>query len=374
MAMPEVNIALMDSQGGFYALTSEAGELMDAALAVGGLDDAEFTYSGKHYIAQEGSLTPLGLTAVFFYPIDERLESLLYHRRLFVILTVVAAGLLGCYLIFFKRAVFTPMKAVYAAMERMGEDNEFRVDERSNEFRTIYDQFARMIERVKNLSAEVYEEKFRAQQAEMMQLQMQIRPHFFYNTLFSIYRMAQHEGSEDIAFLSQHLSSYYAYITRAPRDVVPLSSEINHMSDYLEIQRFRFGRRITVTVDSLPEEISRERIPPLVIQPLVENAFEHGLHDKEEDGQLNVSFQWSSDSFCVIVTDNGGRMDEVSVTKLRAALEQGTLHESSALMNLHRRLQIRYGKGYGLSLSSVNNSLRAVVSFGRHNKSDELEE
>lgn len=369
-------IALLYPDGGVYAHTGSATALLDAAAPQGGASYAgvDFSYNGERYLAQSGVIEPLGLTAVFFFSIDDALSPVVYHRLWIWILTAVSAALLISYLAFFRRAVFTPLGNIYAAMERMGRGGGFHIDTRSNEFNTIYEQFTQMIGHVETLAGEVYEEKYRAQQAELMQLQMQIRPHFFYNTLFSIYRMAQHEGSDDIAFLSRHLSGYYAYITRSPKDHVPFRAEVEHMGNYLEIQRFRFGRRITTVVDPLPDAVAHERIPPLVIQPLVENAFTHGLHDKEEGGVLTVSFPYDEGSFSVVVWDNGGNMDEGSVAALQTVLEGGTLHESSALVNLHRRLQIRYGKEYGLVLSSVENSLQATVTFQRANgRNDEKE-
>lgn len=81
-----------------------------------------------------------------------------------------------------------------------------------------------MMENLESLKAQVYEERLRAQQAEIRQLQMQINPHFFYNTLFMVYRMAQQDGNEDIARLSLNLSRYYRYITTIPEHDFPCAT------------------------------------------------------------------------------------------------------------------------------------------------------
>lgn len=363
---PENQIALLRADGSVYAGMPDAFRLL-SDLPISGIQyqPAMFVSKGIHYMAMERPIEMLGLRCVYFTSIENALGPVIEHRIWIWVLTSLAALLLVIYLMYFRKAVFHPLNTIYGAMARMQKGNDFVIPEHSNEFETIYEQFGQMIARIERLAGEVYEEKIRAQQAEIMQLQMQIRPHFFYNTLFIIYRMAQREGNEDIALLSNHLSSYYAYITRSPKDEVPLEDEIRHVSDYLEIQRVRFGRRIDIAMDLLPPALSRERIPPLVIQPLVENAFEHGLHDKAQGGRVHLAYEYDHSSFRVIVSDNGDQMNDRAVEQLREALEQGTLREGSALYNLNRRLRLRYGEGFGLVLSSEHNGLRASVSFQR---------
>ena len=193
----------------------------------------------------------------------------------------------------------------------------------------------------------------------------QINPHFFYNTLFMVYRMAQQDGNEDIARLSLNLSRYYRYITTIPEHDVPLRDEVNHIRQYLEIQGMRFSPRVRVHMNELPEEIAQENIPPLILQPVVENAFVHGVKNKQSGGVVEVSFIMEQDRFGVTVYDNGGTMDAENVRRLDERMRAGELAEGSALYNLYRRMELLYGDHYELKLESFADGLSVTILFPR---------
>jgi two-component system sensor histidine kinase YesM len=194
---------------------------------------------------------------------------------------------------------------------------------------------------------------------------MQIDPHFLYNTLYMIYRIAQSEGNQSIARLSLNLSDYYRYITKMPEQIVPLRDEIRHVTNYLEIQRIRFEPRIRVSIGELPEEIAGEMIPSLIIQPIVENAFQHGVRDLEKDGLVSLGYEVEDSLFRVIVSDNSGKMTEESVRNLWAHVTDPDSPDSSALCNLYRRLSLYENIGNALELRCVNRGLTAVLTFVR---------
>ena len=236
---------------------------------------------------------------------------------------------------------------------------------KGGDYDDIYAQFNDMVDHIEALAGQVYEARYRAQKAELMQLQMQIDPHFLYNSLYLIYRIARTEGNESIAKLSLNLSNYYRYITKMPEQVVLLQDEINHVMNYLEIQRIRFEPRIRIEVEPLPEEIANERIPSLIIQPVVENAFQHGVKDRTEGGLVSMRYACEDDCFRVIVSDNSGRMDEAKIAALWALLKSDADDSASALRNLYRRLLIYEDSGHELDLKCVDGGLTVILSFRR---------
>ena len=250
------------------------------------------------------------------------------------LLTVLALVLLVIYLTYFRRYILQPLDTIADSLRQAGETGHFHIERSDVGFDDLYAQFNSMMENLESLKAQVYEERLRAQQAEIRQLQMQISPHFFYNTLFMVYRMAQQDGNEDIARLSLNLSRYYRYITTIPEHDVPLRDEVNHIRQYLEIQGMRFSPRVRVHMNELPEEIAQENIPPLILQPVVENAFVHGVKNKQSGGVAEVSFIMEQDRFGVTVYDNGGTMDTENVRRLDERMRAGELAEGSALYNL----------------------------------------
>lgn len=194
---------------------------------------------------------------------------------------------------------------------------------------------------------------------------MQIDPHFLYNSMYLIYRIARAEGNTSIANLSANLSNYYRYITKMPEQIVYLRDEIEHVMNYMEIQRIRFEPRIHIHAQPLPEEIAQERIPSLIIQPIVENAFQHGVKDKASGGLVSLRYVCKEDYFQVIVADNSGKMDEEKVAQLWARIQSDETPDGSALRNLYRRLQLYESGDQSLELKCVDNGLTMILTFSR---------
>ena len=113
----------------------------------------------------------------------------------------------------------------------------------------------------------------------------------------------------------------------------------------------------------LPEEIAGEMIPSLIIQPIVENAFQHGVKDLEEGGVVSLRYETEEELFRVIVSDNSGKMDGEKVRELWAHVTDPASPDSSALCNLYRRLKLYGEDGNGLELRCVNGGLTAVLTF-----------
>ena len=307
------------------------------------------------------SLSLTGRTTV-----NEALAPFVLHRTILWVLTALALVLLIAYLFLYRRLILRPINELVRSMQHVVQDTQYRIESSGNpDYDDIYAQFNQMVDHIEHLGTQLYEEKYRAQKAELKQLQMQIDPHFLYNTLYMIYRIAQSEGNRIIANLSLNLSDYYRYITKMPEQIVPLRDEIRHVTNYLEIQRVRFEPRIRVNIEELPEEIASEMIPSLIIQPIVENAFQHGVKDLEKDGLVRLRYEVEDNRFRVIVSDNSGKMSEESVQDLWNLVTDPESPDSSALCNLYRRLKLYENSGNELELRCVDKGLTAVLTFRR---------
>lgn len=215
---------------------------------------------------------------------------------------------------------------------------------------------------LQELIEKVYDQKLLAHRAELKQLQSQINPHFLYNSFYNIYRMAKTEGNENTAKFSNLLSEYYQYITRNAEDEVPLEKEVHHAQIYLNIQSIRFGQRIRTNIADIPESFQHIFVPRLIIQPLLENAFEHGIQNVDNP-LISLTFEESPDSYYLIVEDNGSGLSdtELSILKQKLAMTEAKI-ETTAIVNIHRRLILRFGSGSGLSVAnSVTGGLRVQL-------------
>lgn len=316
----------------------------------------------------------LGMTLVFYRQIDRQLQPFVNYRLSLWLLTLVALGLLVVYLVYYRRCILRPVDEMLDTIIATTAKGQNRLSPRgSSNFDDIYAEFNHMIEHIEELTARVYEAQIRAQQAELKQLQLQIDPHFLFNSLYLVYRMAQADGNATIAALSLNLSKYYRYITKMPQQIVTLKDEVDHVVNYMEIQRIRFAPRIAIDVQPLPEEIAHEQIPSLIIQPIVENAFLHGVKDIVSGGVVSMRYRCTDRTFQVIVSDNSGRMGEEAVQALWDSIREPSAPDSNALRNLYRRLQLYYGHEGALQLKSVDNSLTAILTFEKGRRAFEAD-
>lgn len=342
-------------------------------LAAGGDGEELSRASEKSVFHAQHEDSRTGCVLRCYRRVDESLSPFVNYRLALWLLTLLVIVLLAAYLLYYRVFILRPLNDIFDTMRQSEKDGRFRVVRtRGTDYDDIYARFNDMVEHIEELAGQVYEEQYRAQKAELKQLQMQIDPHFLYNSLYLIYRIARSEGNESIARLSLNLSNYYRYITKMPEHVVPLREEINHVMNYLEIQSVRFEPRVHIETEPLPEEIAEERIPSLIIQPVVENAFQHGVKDVASGGVVSLRYRVLPDSFQVIVADNSGKMDEEHVRLLWERLKSDDAGDSNALRNLYRRLQLYQGGEHSLELRSVSNGLTAVLTFRKGQNHEKL--
>lgn len=253
-----------------------------------------------------------------------------------------------------KSIVIKPIDKLIGAF-KMVETGEsvIAVDYKNDdEFGYLYKSFNEMCRKLSILIKQVYEEKLHAKSAELKQLQYQINPHFLYNCFFLTYRMAMMHDEDGVINLTKHLGNYYQFVTRSSSDDVLLIKEVNHIKDYIEIQSVRFNNRICVQIEELPKALENVLVPRLILQPVVENAYSHGLKNKIKDGIINISFYQSGNVLSISVEDNG----EELTSEILKELEEKLLFidkssEITGLLNVQRRLIIKYGEQAGISVS-----------------------
>lgn len=251
------------------------------------------------------------------------------------------------------RAVNKPLKKVMQAFGQVQEGNlEIRIFHKpKDEFQYIYSSFNKMVERIEELIENVREQGRLLQNAELIQLQSQINPHFLYNSFYLIRIMAKNESFEQITQFVTSLARYYRFINKEVEQNIPLSREVEHMKNYIDIQQMRFGDKITVEVGQLPESVAEFHVPKLILQPLIENAYNYGMADILEDGQIRVSYLVEGSFLDIVAEDNGGGGSEEALEKMQEGIRdyQGRA-AGHALSNIERRLKLAYGEESGILL------------------------
>lgn len=252
-----------------------------------------------------------------------------------------------------NRLVKRPMHDLIGAFSITGSgDFEYRITSRyaSNEFNRLANHFNEMANRIKKLISTNYEQTIRLQKSELKQLQTQINPHFLYNSFFLLRHMINRRNNSQARIFVSYLGEYFQYITKNGVDVVPLRFEYAHADNYLKIQMMRFDGRIGAEIDSLPQECGDIQAPRLILQPIFENIFEHGIHSSGPILiRMHISCCRETGLARIIIEDNSDRLTDAKLNALICSLDDDTFTlEVSGLINIHKRLQLHFGAGCGL--------------------------
>lgn len=340
--MDEANGMIEHSTGDYV------GEKILSELKIGESGDydavQELTIDGEKYLVFVGENREIGWFVEYMRedtvmdPIH-RIQAIVY---LIYALMLSVAVFWGFYS---NRLLHRPMNVLIQAFQRLqaGNMSEYIVHNRQDEFGYLYEGFNAMEDQMREMIDKVYVQTNLAQQAQMKQLQAQIAPHFLYNSYFSLSRKIKRGDYENAEQMAKHLGTYFEYLTRNAFDNVTLQQEVNHARSYAAVQAVRFVYRIEVRFEDLPQAFQQVQVPRLILQPLLENSFNYGLEDKEENGILWVHFQEDKDAYQVLVEDNGDSSDE-KLEKMKNILQEGKEGEVTGICNIHRRLQI-FGKG-----------------------------
>ena len=318
-----------------------------------------FSWSDQNnYIAAEYS-PALDCTFMQVLPLNEIFSIPIRLTRILLGYCLLTIGALILFCLLSSRMLSQPLNSLlsgYKAIEKGNFDVSVPESSSALEFSALIQGFNKMASHLKQSIDQLYEYELYSQKMELKQLQMQMNPHFLYNTYFILDRLIRQEDMEQAAELSSYLGNYFQYITRNARDMVPLSLEWKHAQDYLQIQSIRFATRITYTVDALPERYNSLLVPRLILQPLLENALEHGLKDVYEGGRVEMRFseelweEWESIQICI--TDNGQSLTAKDIVALNSSLhEDAASKEYTALHNILKRLQLMYAGRADVQLS-----------------------
>ncbi len=220
------------------------------------------------------------------------------------------------------------------------------------------------LELLRKQESVIQESKRMADLAKISSLRSQMNPHFLFNTLNTIRRVAQIENATETADLILSLSDIFRHSLRNDFTEVPLEEEISVTQQYYKIQKKRFGERVNLKWEIGPEcDIHLLLIPPFIVEPIVENAFKHGLEPKIGQGLVVVQINIYDDTLAIIIKDNGCGIQQ-DVLK---SIENGDLPEENGsgigLYNIMNRLQL-LGEEYAISFKSeVGKGTEVIVQM-----------
>lgn len=278
--------------------------------------------------------------------LTEKIVGNLVRVMILLILVIVGISFFISFFIskIFNRKIYKPLKMI----ERVGAgDFKTVVSYHSrDEFAFFYSKLNEMNQNLKQLVHENYEVKLQKRDSEIMILNIQLNPHFLYNSLNIINWLCLDKKAERASEMLVDLSRMLQYTSKNNALLVPLKGDIDWLLRYLSIMNKRYDKLFQVIVN-IPEEFYTLEVPKLFLQPIVENAIVHGFKNYGEDGILEISVEKEGGDIIFYVEDNGCG---ISQEKIAEIMKQKT--NSIGILNTDKRLRIIYGTEYGISIQS----------------------
>lgn len=337
-------------------------------------NDAYYNYSGvveiegTNYFAVVSTTSPhMTNSKLYICTMDDNvyyeIQAIINGCFLILVLAVLIPGIV----LFWYANKFT--KRVYLLREEMHKASHRNYDMGAeftghDELTDAYEDLKLMVSDIKEKDAKMYEaelnEKELRNNQQLMEYKMlagQINPHYLYNTLETIRMKSLSAGNREVADCIKILGKTLQYVLKnTGTTVTTLSKELEHVENYLAIQKMRFGDRINYTLD-IEEGLDTEefQILPLLLQPIVENAVIHGLEHIDSNGHIDIKvYRNSKEQLKIIVSDNGKGMKPEEYEEVCKKLNTPglKLESSIGVYNICERIRLHYGEEYGLQIES----------------------
>lgn len=320
---------LQDKQGGFVVKE-------DGASRIYSIKDTDFGWK---------------IVGVFYE--NELVDNKKQMQLSFAVAGLLCLGLGVLFSVVISRNLTRPIKKLQEKMMEVEKGNfDIRVPVgHSREISGLARSFNVMVSKVKELMRQIMVEQEFKRKSELNALQAQINPHFLYNTLDSIIWMAESKKHDEVILMTSALARLFRASLSKGKELIPIATEMEHITNYLKIQQMRYQDKIRYTLDIDPELYSYLTLKVL-LQPLVENAIYHGIKNKEGPGTITITGVHEDYMIVFQVMDDGIGMDEAKVETLLTSSGGNQSRNSVGITNVHQRIQLYFGADYGLSYTS----------------------
>lgn len=320
----------------------------------------DFEESDRKVMRGSLNLFPLRLTAVVDYGSLFREFNVTIVLLMLISIVCIGGFLVTAYLV--SRHMVKPIEDLSRQMRSQKAhpmELFIRHMERNDEIGTLYNGYNTMVESLNASVKQDYHDKLVVLDAQMKSLEARINSHFLFNTLESINSMAELDENQQISTMSLALGNMFRYTLKTQSELVTVEEELGHVRDYVSIQQIRFDYRFQLKIE-MDEEFRQQKVLKLILQPLVENALYHGLKYCSCGDTIAVAGRTEEGFLYMDVRDNGQGIETEQLLKLQQNLskeasftELGHRNKQSiGLTNIHSRIELYYGRGYGLSVTS----------------------
>lgn len=255
--------------------------------------------------------------------------------------------------VFMSARISRPIKRLKKSMEKVekGDFDTIIHVKGADEVEQLSRRFNLMVSRIRQLMDQIILEQEAKRKYEMEVLHAQINPHFLYNTLNSAVRMVGTGKKEDAVTTITSLSKLFRISLSKGKNIIPVRDELEHIRNYLVIQKMRFKSKFEYTIEA-DEEVLQYQTLKLVLQPIVENAIHHGIECMADEGMIRISAVKERDCLLFTVKDNGVGMSAETLEQLQRGTVNSPKGSGVGVRNVRDRIQLYFGEEYGLQIES----------------------
>jgi two-component system sensor histidine kinase YesM len=311
---------------------------------------------GEDYLVVRSPFEELPWTTYLYTPLSEiSAEGAILKQNMFILagLILVFASFTS---IFLSTVIARPIKKLMRniTLVEKGLFDNLPVIDSNDEIGELSRRFNRMSSELKQLVSRIQKEEKEKAMAEIRALQSQINPHFLYNTLGSVKWIASMQKADKIVEMTEALISILRYTAKLESSMVTLREEIDNIRNYIIIQNVRYYNRIQLQIQ-VDDSLLDNRMPKLILQPIVENAIFHGFAELEDEGIITVRAHRYDEGIQIEISDNGAGIDPATAEWLNRELRSAENIQTSGigLPNVQRRIQLHYGDRYGIGFHSA---------------------
>lgn len=331
---------------------------MEQELAGDGIYTEYCRQDGAHLMVSSLYVKELQGTLLSVKDISDNVRYVYRMRNIFVaVMLVILIGLAFLINDIVKRLLRQFYEILKSIRVIQKGDLQVRIDDCGNdEMGELGTQINKMLDHIEQLMKENIDREMLAKNAQIRALQNQINAHFIYNVLESIKMMAEIDEEYAISDAVTSLGNLLRYSIRWVSGNVRVEEEITYIKNYLTLMNLRFDYEIYLSLN-LPDEVLRQEIPKMSLQPIVENAIYHGIEELAEDTNIYIKGM-IKDGDCIIeISDAGKGMSEDTITKLRKRIvgeiePDGESGNGIGLKNVQDRIRMSFGAEYGITVDS----------------------
>ncbi|OOM11754.1 sensor histidine kinase YpdA [Clostridium saccharobutylicum] len=312
---------------------------------------------GDNYQLTKSVSDYTGWQTIGVFPESEGLRVIKYIRYYSIIIGIIALIIAEILVIIFTKSIVNPILKLKKLMKK-AQEGDLTVSFNSkynDEIGELGGSFNNMVKEINNLINLVHIEEKKKRIAEMNVLQAQIKPHFMYNTLDTIRWMAEEHNEDDIVEIIEAFTNLLRISLSKGKEIITVKEELKHIEGYLTIQKIRYEDKLNYKIE-FDENILDYKLTKLILQPLIENSIYHGIKEKRGVGNIIIIGKVKDEMLYFSVSDNGKGIDKQLLNKINNDLLNRKINDNKigyGIFNVNERIQIMYGKKYGLTYKSI---------------------